>query len=219
VITIDGPAGAGKSTVAAELARRLGFRLVDTGGLYRALAWAVKAAGLPPEDGPKLRALLARTQVALSEGQLLVDGRDVTGALRTPEMSELTSQLTRLAPVRDKMTPLQRELAAGGGAVLEGRDTGSVVCPDADVKFYLDADLQTRARRRQADLGAEGSRLDLAEVERDLAQRDRQDMERPIAPLRKPEGAVVVDTSHRPLDDVVEDMLSTVERACCCTRR
>jgi cytidylate kinase len=134
-------------------------------------------------------------------------------------MSELTSQLTRLAPVRDKMTPLQRELAAGGGAVLEGRDTGSVVCPDADVKFYLDADLQTRARRRQADLGAEGSRLDLAEVERDLAQRDRQDMERPIAPLRKPEGAVVVDTSHRPLDDVVEDMLSTVERACCCTRR
>lgn len=219
MITIDGPAGAGKSTVAAELARRLGFRLVDTGGLYRALAWAVKAAGLPPEDGPKLRALLARTQVALSEGQLLVDGRDVTGALRTPEMSELTSQLTRLAPVRDKMTPLQRELAAGGGAVLEGRDTGSVVCPDADVKFYLDADLQTRARRRQADLGAEGSRLDLAEVERDLAQRDRQDMERPIAPLRKPEGAVVVDTSHRPLDDVVEDMLSTVERACCCTRR
>jgi cytidylate kinase len=219
VITIDGPAGAGKSTVAAELARRLGFRLVDTGGLYRALAWAVKAAGLPPEDGPELRALLARTQVALSDGQLLVDGRDVTSALRTPEMSELTSQLTRLAPVRDKMTPLQRELAAEGGAVLEGRDTGSVVCPDADVKFYLDADLRTRARRRQIDLGAEGSRLDLMEVERDLARRDRQDMERPIAPLRRPEGAVVVDTSRRPLDDVVEEMLRTVERQCCCTGR
>jgi len=219
VITIDGPAGAGKSTVAEELARRLGFRRIDTGALYRALAWAVRAEGLLPEDGPALRDLLARTRVALSEGRLLVDGRDVTGALRTPEMSELTSQLTRLAPVRDKMTPLQRELAAGGGAVLEGRDTGSVVCPDADVKFYLDADLETRARRRQADLRAQGARVDLDAVERDLARRDRQDMERPIAPLRRPEGAIVVDTSGRALDDVVDDMLRTVERVCCCIGR
>jgi cytidylate kinase len=219
VITIDGPAGAGKSTVAEELARRLGFRRVNTGALYRALAWAVREAGLTAEDGPALRAVLDRTRVELRGERVLVDGRDVTGEIRTPEVSELTSRLTMLGPVRDKMTPLQRELAADGGVVLEGRDTGSVVCPDAEVKFYLDADLETRARRRQADLRAQGVLMDLAGVRQDLALRDRQDMERPLAPLRKAEGAVVVDTSGLALDEVVEEMLKIVERVWCCTGR
>jgi CMP/dCMP kinase len=219
VITIDGPAGAGKSTVAEELARRLGFRRVNTGALYRALAWAVREAGLTAEDGPALRAVLDRTRVELRGERVLVDGRDVTGEIRTPEVSELTSRLTMLGPVRDKMTPLQRELAADGGVVLEGRDTGSVVCPDAEVKFYLDADLETRARRRQADLRAQGVLMDLAAVKQDLALRDRQDMERPLAPLRKAEGAVVVDTSGLALDEVVEEMLKIVERVWCCTGR
>src|SRR5262245_5019742 len=137
VITIDGPAGAGKSTAARELARRLGLRLVDTGAMYRALAWAVRRAGLPAQDAPALRALLERTTVTLSDDRVLVDGHDVTGEIRTPEISELTSALSALAPVREKATPLQRALAARGGAVLEGRDTGSVVYPGADVKFYL----------------------------------------------------------------------------------
>jgi cytidylate kinase len=117
------------------------------------------------------------------------------------------------------MTPLQRELAAKGAVVLEGRDTGSIVCPDAEVKFYLDADLETRARRRQADLRAQGVFMDLPEVRQDLVRRDRQDIERPLAPLRKPEGAVVVDTSELGLDQVVEEMLKTVERVWCCTGR
>jgi cytidylate kinase len=219
VITIDGPAGAGKSTVARELARRLGFRRVNTGALYRALAWAVRAAGIAPEDGLSLRGLLERTAVELVGERVLVDGQDVTEQIRTPEISELTSRLTTLRPVRDKMTPLQRALARGGGVVLEGRDTGSVVCPDAEVKFYLDADLETRARRRQADLRAQGLAMDLAAVRQELAVRDRQDMERPLAPLRRPEGAVVVDTSGRDLEEVVSAMLRVVEGVWCCTGR
>src|SRR5262245_50670303 len=156
VITIDGPAGAGKSTAARELARRLGFRLVDTGALYRAIAWAVMRAGIDPKDRDALAAVLDRTRVELLGDRVLVDGRDITAEIRTPEISRLTSLLTTLSAVRDKMTPLQRRLAGAGGVILEGRDTGTVVCPDAEVKFYLDADLETRARRRRDDLRAQG---------------------------------------------------------------
>jgi len=126
--------------------------------------------------------------------------------------------LTKLRPVRDKMTPLQRALAAPGGVVLEGRDTGSVVWPEAEVKFYLDAALATRARRRQADLRAQGVEMDLAAVEAEVAARDRQDMNRVIAPLVKPEGAVVVDATNLAPDEVVELMARVVEQAWCCTK-
>lgn len=218
VITIDGPAGAGKSTAARELARRLGYRLLDTGAMYRALAWAVREAGIPAEDGPALRALLERTTVELVDDRVLVNGRDVTGEIRTPAIGELTSLLTMLRPVRDKLTPVQRALAARGGVVLEGRDTGSVVCPDAEVKFYLDADLDARARRRQEELAERGERLDLAAVREDVARRDRQDMGRAIAPLVCPADAVVVDTTGLGEDVVVERLLEAVERARCSTR-
>jgi cytidylate kinase len=218
VITIDGPAGAGKSTVGRQLARRLGFVRVDTGALYRALALAVRRARIAPVDTPDLQALLDRTGVELAGERVLVDGEDVTAEIRTPEISELTSRLTTLGPVRDKMTPLQRELAARGGVVLEGRDTGTVVWPEAEVKFYLVADLETRANRRQAELRAQGVTMELGDVRRDLAQRDRQDTERALAPLRKPEGAIVIDTSGLAVEDVVEEMVKDVERARCCTR-
>ncbi len=219
VVTIDGPAGAGKSTVARELARRLGFRLVSTGALYRALSWAVRKAGVEPDDTPALRAVLDRVTVTLEGDRLRVDGRDVTGEIRTPEISDLTSRLTMLGPVRDKMTPLQRTLAGPGGVVLEGRDTGSVVWPEAEMKFYLDADLETRARRRQADLRAQGVEWDLAAVKVDVAERDRQDMNRRLAPLVKPEGALVIDSTGLTLDEVVEIMLRAVEQVWCCTGR
>lgn len=218
VITIDGPAGAGKSTAARELARRLGYRLVDTGALYRGLAWAVREAGVAPEDGPPLRAVLGRTTVELDGDRVVVNGRDVTSEIRTPEIGQLTSRLTALPPVRDKMTPIQRGLAAGGGVVLEGRDTGSVVWPEAEVKFYLDADLDTRARRRRDELAAGGVKAELAAVREEVARRDRQDMERALAPLVRPEGALVVDTTGRGIADVVERMLKVVEQARCCTR-
>lgn len=218
VITIDGPAGAGKSTVAAALANRLGFVLVDTGALYRGLAWAVRASGVPLEEEPALRAVLDRTSVRLEGARVLVDGRDVTAEIRTPAISQLTSRLTMLAAVRDKMTPIQRDLAAAGGAVLEGRDTGSVVWPEAEVKVYLDADLDTRARRRRDDLVARGLGGDLETVRAEMARRDRQDMERALAPLVKPEGAVVVDTTGRGITEVVDTLLRVVEQARCCTR-
>ena len=218
VITIDGPAGAGKSTAARELARRLGYRLLDTGAMYRALAWAVREAGIPAEDGPALRALLEHTTVELLDDRVLVNGRDVTGEIRTPEVGELTSLLTMLRPVRDKLTPVQRALAARGGVVLEGRDTGSVVCPDAEVKFYLDADLDARARRRQEELAERGVRLDLSAVRAEVARRDRQDRGRAIAPLVCPADAVVVDTTGLGEDVGVERLLEAVERARCSTR-
>jgi len=218
VVTIDGPAGAGKSTVAREVARRLGFKLVDTGALYRALAWAVAQAGVNPSDGAALAAVVARTRVELADGRVLVNGRDVTGEIRTPEIGMLTSKITALAPVREKMTPIQRSLAAAGGVVLEGRDTGTVVCPDAEVKIYLDADLAERARRRNKELAARGVAADYGSVKADMAQRDRQDMEREIAPLRKPAGAITVDSTGVAPEAVVAIILDAVEQARCCTR-
>lgn len=218
VITIDGPAGAGKSTAARALACRLGFRLLDTGAMYRALAWAVREAGLAPEDTPALRAVLDATTVALEGDRVLVNGRDVTGEIRSPVIGELTSVLTMLRAVREKMTPMQRALAAEGGVVLEGRDTGSVVCPDADVKFYLDATLEARARRRREELAERGLALDLDLVREEVARRDRQDMGRAIAPLVRPADAVLVDTTGLDEAEVLERLMDAVERARCSTR-
>ncbi len=218
VITIDGPAGAGKSTAAREVARRLGFKLVDTGSLYRALAWAVARAGVNVSDEAALEALLARIRVELAGDRVLIDGHDVTGEIRTLEIGMLTSKLTALPSVRAKMTPIQRSLAVAGGVVLEGRDTGSVVCPDAEVKIYLDADLTERARRRRDELAARGIAEDYGNVKADMAQRDRQDTEREIAPLRKPPGAIIVDSTGVPPSTVVQIILDAVEQARCCTR-
>jgi cytidylate kinase len=218
VITIDGPAGAGKSTVAREVARRLGFRLVDTGALYRALAWAVARAGVATTDAGALRALLARTAVELVGDRVLVNGQDVTGEIRAPEISMLTSRLTVLPALREKMTPIQQSLAAAGGVVLEGRDTGTVVCPDAEVKIYLDADLSERARRRERELAARGTAADYESVKAEMAERDRQDTERAIAPLRKPADAISVDSTGVSPNTVVQRILDAVEQARCCTR-
>lgn len=219
MITIDGPAAAGKSTAARQLAQRLRYRLLDTGSMYRALAWSVAEAGIPPVDGAALRRHLAGVRLGVDGERVSVNGRDVTHAIRTPEVSALTSRLTALAPVREKVTPLQRELAAGGGAVLEGRDTGTVVCPDAEIKFYLDASLDTRARRRQRELAAGGVTVELDEVRRQIDERDRQDTERALAPLRKAPDAIGLDTSKLTLEQVVATMMRAVEeRRACCTR-
>ena len=215
VITIDGPAGAGKSTAARALADRLGFRLIDTGAMYRALAWSVERAGLPVEDTPALRRHLAAVDVELAGDQVLVDGRDISGEIRTREISDLTSRLTMLAPVRERVTPLQRRMAAAGGVVLEGRDTGTVVCPDADVKFYLDASGDARARRRQAELRDRGVTVDLSTVRDEIALRDHQDTTRALAPLRKAPDAILVDTTDLDIPQVVEAMLKIVEKRCC----
>jgi cytidylate kinase len=215
VITIDGPAGAGKSTAARALARRLGYRLVDTGAMYRAMAWSVARAGLLPEDTPALRRLLGALDVRLDGERVLVDGRDVSGEIRTREISDLTSRLTRLAPVRERATPLQREMAAAGRVVLEGRDTGTVVCPEADVKFYLEASDAARARRRHAELAARGMEVALETVREEITLRDHQDTTRALAPLRKAPDAITVDTTNLDVEQVVDVMLRAIESQCC----
>jgi cytidylate kinase len=214
VITIDGPAGAGKSTVAQALAQRLGYRLLDTGAMYRALAWSVERAGLTAEDTPALRRHLSGVEVDVRNDRVHVDGRDVSGEIRTRAIDRLTSMLTTLEPVRQKLTPLQRRLAATGGVILEGRDTGTVVCPEAEVKFFLDASLEERARRRQAQFQARGSAADFATVLEEIRARDAQDRSRALAPLTRAPNAVAIDTTDLTVEQIVERMVREIEGRC-----
>jgi cytidylate kinase len=210
VITIDGPAGAGKTTAARLLAERLGYTLVPTGAMYRALALSVIRAGVPPREGAELQAHLGPRAIVVTAGRVSLDGQDVTDAIRSREVARLTSDLTTFASVREKVTPLQREMAAAGGAVLEGRDTGTVVCPDAEVKFFLTASLEARARRRQAELAAAGTPAPLDAITAELRARDAQDETRALAPLRQAPDAVVLDTSDLTAEQVVERLLATI---------
>ncbi|PYN37025.1 MAG: (d)CMP kinase [Candidatus Rokuibacteriota bacterium] len=211
MITIDGPAGAGKSTAARVLAERLGYTLIPTGAMYRALALSVMRSGVPVRESAELLAHLAPLSIAVKAGRVSLDGEDVTEAIRSREVAQVTSNVTTLAAVRAKVTPLQRQLAAKGGVVLEGRDTGTVVCPHAEVKFYLTASLEARARRRQAELAAAGTPVALAEITSELAARDRQDETRELSPLRRPPGAIELDTSDLTVDQVVERLLVAIE--------
>jgi cytidylate kinase len=219
IVTVDGPAGAGKSTAARGLARRLGFRLLDTGAMYRAVAVSVAGAGLDVADEAALRRHVAGIKLELEEdSRVRVDGRDVTEEIRTEAIAALTSRLTTLEVVRELLTPIQRRLAADGGVVLEGRDTGSVVCPDAEVKFFLDATLEERARRRHAELVRTGADPGLAAVRREIEARDQRDRTRALAPLVVPAGATVIDTTALTPDEVVNQMLEKVDQRRCCTR-
>ena len=211
IVAIDGPAGAGKSTVARELARRLGFTIVDTGAIYRAVALAARRANIGWEDDKALSQLLDEgLGISFAPGpdnqRVLLHGEDVTEAIRTPEISRGASVVSARPVVRRKLLGLQRQLgrAAGKGAVLEGRDIGTVVFPDADVKFFLTASDEARAARRHAELQDRGLSVPLQEVLADQRQRDKDDSERAIAPLKPALDAVVVDTTGMDLGEVVE---------------
>lgn len=216
VITIDGPAGAGKSTAARELARRLGYRYLETGAMYRAMAWNVARSGVRPEAGEEFERVVRSTRIEVTpSGRVFADGHDITEAVRAPEVGQMASRLSALPVVREMLTHLQREFAKEGGVVLEGRDTGSVVAPDAEVKFYLDASLAERARRRVQELAGQGREAEHARVTRELEERDQADSGRALAPLVRPEGACYVDSSALSPGEVVERMLVEVERVRC----
>jgi len=204
VVAVDGPAGAGKSSASRALARRLGFGYVDTGAMYRAVGVLAAERGIDPDDAAALGLLVAALDFELDpDGERLrVGGRDLSAAIRRPEAGELASRVSTQPVVRQRLVALQRALGAGGGVVMEGRDIGTVVFPDAPVKLYLTADPETRAARRAAELPA----VDEAALARELAERDRRDTGRAHSPLRPAADAIVLDTTALTLEEVVERM-------------
>lgn len=214
VIAIDGPVGAGKSTVARAVAQRLGFRYVDTGAMYRSVAWAAGRQGVDLLDRDRVAALareLAIEFMPAPGGQrVIVGGADVTEAIRTPAVSEGASVASAYPEVRAAMVALQRRMGEGGGVVMEGRDIGTVVFPDAEVKIYLDATLLERARRRYEELRANGEQVSYDAVRLALRERDQRDSTREHSPLRAAPDAVVVDTTAMTVDEIVEAILTRV---------
>ncbi len=217
VITIDGPAGAGKSTVSKLLASRLSFVCLDTGALYRAAAYQLKREGWNgaiediADPGRALKVSLKHDEGRV---RVMVDGEEVSEKIRTEEIGLLASRISAVPKIREKLLPVQREMAEFGGVVAEGRDMGTVVFPDADVKFFLDASAEERAKRRYMEMTAKGEQVNRTDIKNDLLLRDRQDRERPIAPLVIPAGAVVVDSSNLSIPQVIDFMISVIERAC-----
>ena len=218
IVAIDGPAGAGKSSVSKLLARRMGFALVDTGAIYRCVALMATREGIPFDDDTSLGELMGRVrihfQVVGEENHVFLGGQDVSGDIRTPEISMASSQVSGRPVVRAGLLQLQRRLAleAGKGAILEGRDIGTVVFPDADAKFFLEASPEVRARRRFEELFQKGVESSLEDVLADQMKRDRDDSARAVAPLKAAEDALRVDSSRSPLSEVVHSLEAEILR-------
>jgi CMP/dCMP kinase len=214
VVTIDGPSAAGKSTVAREVARRLGLLYVDTGALYRALALKLQRQGGSPEQQAAVERMLEGTLLDLSgapdQPHVWLDGEDVSGQIRTPEVSELSSRLATIPEVRRRLVQFQRALRERGPLVGEGRDLGTVVFPDAEVKIYLDADALTRARRRTHELEERGLPASLDQVLKEIERRDQRDRTRADSPLRPAGDAIIIESGGRDVEAVVQEALRAV---------
>jgi cytidylate kinase len=214
IIAIDGPSGAGKSTLARRLARELGFIYLDTGAMYRALALKVLRQGVDLADDARLARLVESTEIDLQEEngrlEVLLDGSNVAHEIRAPEVSQIASKVSALKIVRARMLDLQRSMARRGSVVAEGRDIGTVIFPDAEVKIFLDASAEERARRRFAELRAAGRPADLSETLREMEERDKRDSERDLAPLRMADDALRIDSSSVSADNVAAKVLSEI---------
>lgn len=202
-ITIDGPAGAGKSTVARELAQVLGYTYLDTGAMYRALALAALREGLPSDDEAALSQLLSRLDLRFERGRIRLGEEDVADEIRAPAVDRIVSQVAAHPRVREAFVARQRALAEGGGVVVDGRDAGSVVLPEAECKFFLTASLDARAERRHRELLSQGVRVSIEDVARQMAERDAMDEMRSVGALRVPKGARLIDTTGLGVADVV----------------
>jgi CMP/dCMP kinase len=225
IVAIDGPAGAGKSTAARLLAYRLGFLLIDTGALYRVLALKALEEDVSLSDGPALARLAARLDIQFGKLEIRHEGEiprlpvfcnasDVTDSIRVPELGMAASNVSKLPEVREALLSLQRKYGDTGGIVMEGRDIGTVIFPDADVKFFLTASVESRARRRWDELTLSGADIQLEQVIGETRARDDQDSNRAISPLKQAADATLIDSTSRSLDDVVGEMASTVRTRC-----
>ncbi len=209
IITIDGPSGAGKSTVSKKIAARLNISYIDTGAMYRAVAWATLKQEIAPAESAELEQLLRnikiRFQAAAEKNLVFCNEQEITAAIRTPQMDKLASVVSGIPLVRKALLPLQREAAKDCSAIIDGRDAGTVIFPDADLKIYLDADISARAQRR---LKEQAAALDLQSVSKALADRDAADSSRAQAPLRRAADAILIDSTNLDIDEVCEEILT-----------
>jgi cytidylate kinase len=210
IIAIDGPSGAGKGTVARNVSQALGYRHVDTGAMYRAVGWKANLERIPLDDERAVADVAERAQIVVEGDVVSIDGHDVTRAIRTPEIDRAAAAVARLPRVRQVLVRRQREAARQGGVVMEGRDIGTVVFPDADVKIYLDASAEERARRRAADPAHTGGKAGQESVAEAIEARDRSDTTRAASPLTLARDAVRIDTTDLSIQDVVRGVLTIV---------
>ena len=207
LIAIDGPSGAGKGTLARTIAARLGYRHVDTGAMYRAVAWKAAHDGVSLDDDAAVAAVARNAAYEQVDGTITIDGHDVTREIRTPEADKAAASVARLAQVREVLVEQQRDLGRDRGVVMEGRDIGTVVFPNADLKFYIDADPEERARRRAGDSAHTGGQVSLALVQSELVARDTSDSTRAVAPLSMAPDAIYIDTTTMPIEVVVNHVM------------
>jgi len=215
IVAIDGPAGSGKSTVSKRVAKKLDLFYLDTGAMYRALTLKVMRNNIDSEDAPAIIKIACKTEINLTlqpgeDIKVFLDGEDISGAIRTPEVTEEVQYIARIPEVRERMVQMQRRIAGRSGAVVEGRDIGTVVLPDARFKFYLDATEDERAGRRFKELKEMGIDVKLNEIKSDVQKRDASDMSRKVAPLKKAEGAIYIDTTGMSIEEVVEKIISYI---------
>jgi cytidylate kinase len=210
IVAIDGPSGAGKGTVARAVAASLGYRHVDSGAMYRAVGWKAVRLGIPLDDEDQIVRVAQNARIDVGEQQVLIDEEDVTRAIRTPEIDRAAASVARLPRVRAVLVERQRALGAAGRIVMEGRDIGTVVFPRADVKLYLDASAEERARRRASDPAHSGGPAAVADVATLLTERDRSDRTRAASPLYAAADAHVIDTTGKPVDRVVDEVMAIV---------
>ena len=215
-VAIDGPAGAGKSTIAKMVAKKLGFIYVDTGAMYRAMALHLLRKGIPATDSAAISAACEDADITIQyqngEQVVLLNGENVNGLIRTEEVGNMASSSSTNGDVRKKLVSLQQKLAKTAEVIMDGRDIGTVVLPDANVKIYLTAGSDVRAKRRYDELTAKGVACDLQKIEKDIIERDERDMNREISPLRQADDAVLVDSSYMTIEEVAEKIISLINK-------